>query len=742
MTEEVQKYNKWFTRATAARTEMYKTRKEWEEFYYNDVESTLSQFSKNQSDSIVESYNIPISTKLSYPIVEQLISFLTGTKPYPRIIAPVESTSDFTSTYSGVFHGIWYESKGDRELKSCIKDAFVSGSGFLRVRKANFFNESTFNVIIECVPWKWLVIDPHSKKDDFSDAEYIFIARTMLVSQAEKEYDIEIPDKDFEGSPHNVNMDDLESTEMTEGYGVNKDEKYVSIRELFYKEDVNLYISENGDISLKRPKSIMLPNEEKIALAETIKQAMSELEQQQAAGHEMGQSGADIQNDQAQMKSTDQFAQDAASNQALEGQTEEMANMSADLTVEIDLMKQQYYQMPDEVPGFEMEIENKDIEFGVQAPKKRKIQVANISKVIKRRIKTVFMVGNKVIDRDVLHMNKYPIHHLSFQHFLSPNRTFGTIHYIYDLVNAQNKFWSMLIYEMQVNNNRRVLYYQGTIANKDNIEKAWRQPNAWIELIANPSLPNSGMPIIMEPSPLNQATTYVIETLKQLVEYVTGIFGVMQGDASQAPTTMGATQSLQTFGSQRPKLYARSLEYVLQDLAYTTICMAQVYTPKEKVLQYFDPNGDQQEVQIMSSNVDMQFKVRVDIANSLPTDRQLFAQLLGMVAGQTKNPYVADFLTKNMLKQLDMPDAIKLAEDLDTIKQLEGQLQQMQQQLDAESKRNNALENNLYQKDLSHKVDLASEQAKSNIAMEEQKAVSEMQPSENEEEINDNVPIS
>jgi hypothetical protein len=740
MTEEVKKYNKWFTRASAARTDMFKTRKEWEEFYYNDVESTLSQFTANQSNSIADSYNIPISTKLSYPIIEQLISFLTGTKPFPRIIAPTEATSDFTSTYSGAFHGIWYESKGDRELKLCIKDAFVTGSGFIRTRKANFFNESTFNILIEHVPWKWLVIDPHSKKEDFSDAEYIFISRSMLVSQAEKEYDIKIPETDFEGTPHNVNTDDLETNEMTEGYGTMKDEKYVSIRELFYKEDVNLYISENGDISLKRPKSIMLPNQEKVKLGEAINQAMQELQEQQATGQQLGQSNQDIDAEQSQMKSTQQFTEDANANTALKGVTEDTAIATADLTKEIEMMRQQYYQMPDEIPGFEMEIENKDIEFGADAPKKEKIRVENISKVIKRRIKTVFLVGNKVIDRDVLHMNKYPIHHLSFQHYLSPNRTFGTIHYIYDLINAQNKFWSMLLFDMQVNNNRRVLYPRGAIADKTVVEKAWRQPNAWLEWIPNPALPDAGRPSIMEPSPLNQATTYVIETLKQLVEYVTGIFGVMQGDSAAAPNTMGATQSLQTFGSQRPKLYARSLEYVLQDLAYTTICMAQVYTPKEKVLQYFDTNGDQKEVEIMNSAVDMQFKVRVDIANSLPTDRQLFAQLLSMVAGQTKNPYVADFLTKNMLKQLDMPEALKMAEDLDTIKQLEGQLQQLQQQLDAESKRNKALENNLYQKDLSHKVDLAAEKAKSDVAIEEQKAIDEIPDSETTETEND-VPI-
>lgn len=55
-----------------------KMRSEWEEFYFNDVQDTKSQLTRKQMDTVVSTYNIPISTKLTYPIVEQILAFLTS----------------------------------------------------------------------------------------------------------------------------------------------------------------------------------------------------------------------------------------------------------------------------------------------------------------------------------------------------------------------------------------------------------------------------------------------------------------------------------------------------------------------------------------------------------------------------------------------------------------------------------------------------------------------------------------
>jgi len=729
--EKIKRFNKWYQKAHAARTSVFDERKNHEEFYYNDVEATKSQFTKNQKATIDATYNIPISTKLTYAIIEQLISFITGTKPYPHIIAPTDAQSDFAVLFAQAYQGCWYESKGDRELKLAIKDAFVAGSGFIRVRRSNFFNESTFNCVIEHVPWSWLVIDPDSKKEDFSDAEYIFISRSMLVSQAEKTYDIDIKQDLYEGNTGNVITDDENYADFYETDGRSRDQKYVTIRELYYKDEVNLYISDEGDISLKKPKIVQIPNRMKEELRAKIEEALSELQSMEQEGMDMGQGMIETDGMEDQLVDAETFGQKTQAGKVVGQGVNELASTSADLANEIEKMRIEYYQMPDMVRGFQMEIEDRTLDKDLPARERKEIkEVENVTKVVKKRIRYSLLVGNNEIESDVLETDKYPIHHICFQHNLSPNKTYGTVHYVKDFVKAQNKFWSMLIYDMQVNNNRRVLYARGTIADKAQVEKHWRLPNAWIEYIPNPGLPNAGQPVVQEPSPLSQATVYVIDAMKNLVEYVTGIFGVMQGDNSQAPSTATGTTSLQNFGSQRPKLYARSLEYSLQDLAYSTVKFLQMYAPRDKTLMYFDMDGDEQELEILSDVEDTQFKVRVEISNSLPTHRAMYAQLLGVVAGQTKNPYVADHLTKTFLKMLDMPESRQLAEDIDMIKQMEQQLQQAQQALDAEQKKNKSLENNLYQKGLSNKVDVDAANAKKDVAVEKQKAIDAIAPEE------------
>lgn len=722
MSKEVELIKTWYKRCSSARGEIYKSRKKWEEFYYNDVEQTLSQFSKSQADFIDKAYKIPISTKLSYPIIEVLISMLTGSKPMPRITTPSFEDTQFAEIFGKAYHGVWYESHADNELRKAIQDAFVVGSGFIRVRRNNFFNESTFNVMIEHVPWKHVFVDPFSQKADFSDAQYVFIARGMVKAQAEKEYDVKITKDTGTDYIYNVPIDDDDYWSDYDGYGteLDKNNKYISIIEGFIKEEKSIYISENGDVSMHRPKQIMLPNPEKEVLAQKLQQHMQEMEQTENQGMQMadvqGQNEAEINGEG--MQTPEQFTAAQGNQQAIQQGVQQTAEVAQDQMKEFEALKRAYMQMPDEVPGFEMIVDDLTIDPETKTKKKSTVKVYQATRVKRKFIKRVLIVGSHLLEKEYLKTDMFPIHHLSFQHNLSPNRTYGTIHYIYDLVNAQNKFWSMLIYDMQVNNNRRVLYAQGTITNIEEVQKAWSLNNAWIKWHPNPSLPDAGRPYVSEAAPLNQANVYIIDALRQLIEYVTGIHSTMQGNPAEMPNTLGGIQSLQNLGSQRPQLYARTLETLLENLSYSAISFLQAYGPKDKILSFFDLDGNPEEVQLLEDTENTTFKVRVDIINSLPTHKQLYAQMLTSVAGQTKNQSVADALTQTALTVMDMPEGKKLAKDIDVINNLQQQLQQAAQKIDELTKQNKIIENNMIQKEIAHKIDLEATRAKNDIEKE------------------------
>lgn len=715
---EIKRLKKLYYRAHSARAKMYPTRANHEEFYFSDVEGTLSQFTEKQKSFIDQTYSIPISTKISYPIIEQMISFLTGTKPSPRLLAASETVEEWVETYSNAFQGVWYESKANKVLYEQIRDAFVAGSGFNRVRTGNFYNESTFNVVLEYVDWRKVYIDPYCKKSDLSDAEFIIIGDVMMKRKAEREYDIDLRFSD------NINNSVMiaPSEEMPEwfiAYDISIEEKedWVWIREYFEKEERNVYVSENGEVSVKKPKPINAPNPERIKLEQQLA-VMTE----QAGKAEQQQSQIQQRREQAAM-SPETEGGELEANSAMEEASSMNGEQVQGLNTQMQQIQQQIAQMPETVPAFLIKVEVNKEEIETLA--------YNVTRIKRKMIKRSLVVGDHLVEVEYLPGETYPIGHLTFQWGKSPNKTYGVMHYIIDLVKAMNKFWSSMLYDMQMNNHRRVLYAKGTIEKISDIERSWSIPGGWVEYIPDPTLPNGGLPQVIEPFPISQATVYVLDSLLKLIEYVTGIFGVMQGNAQEAPSTFGGTQSLQTFGTQRMKLYSRALSEMLENISGSIVYYIQKYAPRDKVLKFFDENGDMKEVQIMADTEDVVFKTRVDITNSLPTVRQMTAELIGIIAGQTKNPQVADYLTQYMLKTLDLPEGDQIAEQIDVIKQMEQQLAQMQEQLDTESKKNKALENNLYQKSLSSKVDLAAEKANSDIQLEKERQM----PTEEQEDV-------
>jgi hypothetical protein len=97
--EKVQTLNDKFHIMHQMKSLTYEQMKNSEEMFFSDVEQTRTQFTKAQLSLIQDKYDIPISTKIAYAIIEQQISFLTGAKPYPRLLATTASTEDYATLY-------------------------------------------------------------------------------------------------------------------------------------------------------------------------------------------------------------------------------------------------------------------------------------------------------------------------------------------------------------------------------------------------------------------------------------------------------------------------------------------------------------------------------------------------------------------------------------------------------------------------------------------------------------------
>jgi len=707
MSDKMLELNGFFRRAWSNRGRVVKNLANDEQMYFSDVEDTRSQFTKEQLDFIDEKYKIPISTKISWAIIEQMISFLTGAKPYPRLIAQSEALGEWAQMYEKAFNAIWYEGKMNNELTQATRDMLAVGIGWIRIRKNDFYNETTFNVVSEYVDWRKVMVDPHSYKNDFSDAEYIIHAEFIPVYKAEKRYDIDIDYNDSD-SWTNIGLGGSEEDTMIlqtiypydSAVGFNDKNRYVWVREFFQKVDANVYLSDNGNVSSKKPMPTEVPNPDKIELQAQIQQLM--MQKQQATQAQLAA--------KLNAQSAEQYAQDDAT-----GTTEAMSEMAqaAGATAQVDngvaqldeqlrMLSQQMAQMPDLITVYDFETIVGD-----------KIQVREFIKTTQKLIKRYLCVGNKIIEQELLPCNEYPLIPFTMSHARNPSKVYGVMHYIKDMVKAMNKFWAALIYDMQVNSNRKVLYAANTITDPHSIEEKWSEPDAWIEYQPNADAKDQGLPQVLQPTPLNPAFVNVIQMLQGLIEYITGISAVVQGQATSAtPDSFGGISTLQSFGTQRIKLYSRYMESSLEKLAYVTVCYLQAYAPKDKVLTYLDEDGNQHEIELLQNNEDIKFKVRVNLASNLPTQRHMAAQLLGAISGQTKNPAVADALTEAMLKYLDMPDAQNILDRVDTVKNLQSQLQQMQDQAQKLTSENEQLKQQMFQKDIEVQKQLAMQEIK------------------------------
>lgn len=697
-----------FMFAYTNRQSVFSIRHERNDFYHNDVEGTLSQLTDYQKSFITNSYNIPISTKITYPIIEQMLSFLTGSKPFPRLISSDDKTKEFTETMTKAFYGVWYESKADNELKLAIQDALVTGSGFIRTRKNNFFEESTFNTLVERVPWWSVFVDPQSIEADFSDAEFIAVARVLTKKKAEKEYGIKIENIEGQEYPSNL-FSRMSNIELKEYWGINgsrgrEDENWVVVIEMFEKVNNNVYISDNGEVGNEKPKPIEIANPEKIKVGQQLQALLQAYEQLKVSVASASQDTEKLE-EQEHFNDVSDYNETVETQQATDQQAKQQLQQLQQLQKQILDVQVRYAQLPEKIPAYKM--------INIR---EEEIVTLDFEVIKKKQIKCTLLVNEKIVEKYVLATTKYPIHHIYIDHNGSPNKTYGIVHKIKDMVMAMNKLWSAMLYDVMSNNNRKVMYPEGSIAENSDIERKWNTPGGvFIKYIPDPSDKNGGMPTVIEPSPLNSTYPVLLQSLQQLIEYVTGIQGVMMGDNTGGSRTFGGIQSLQNFGTQRIKLYARNIENVLTDLAFNIVTHLQQYAPKDKVLLYFDDNQDMQEIKMLSDFRDIEFKVRVDITNSLPTQRQAAVQLLGMIAQTTSDPQIAKLYTEMMLKYMDMPESNEVLEKVNIITQMQQQLAQLQGQLQQTQGLNEALQHNMNEMKASKEIEEAKQKAMAKI---------------------------
>ena len=303
----------------------------------------------------------------------------------------------------------------------------------------------------------------------------------------------------------------------------------------------------------------------------------------------------------------------------------------------------------------------------------------------------------------------YPISHFSVVYQPSGKegaRTYGMVHFIIDGQKSINKTIAHLILNAQTHGHAKMLIPDGSV-DPDIVYKSASDPRMPIVYKTDPNEPTI-KPERLMPVPLSNAHYTLFQEIIKMIEYITGIYAVTQGSSAGAPDTFGGIQSLQIYGTQRIKMIAGDINNILVKTCTTALSYLIFYADENKIYRYIAPDGggttqdntgqmSNQQTSTTDKWRTLKFNRKPELTefdvigvpySSTPTTRMLAASLLGTISGQTRDPQVANLLTTEALKLMDIPEADDIVNKIDVIQQLQSQLQQLQQQMKSMGQQN------------------------------------------------------
>jgi hypothetical protein len=270
----------------------------------------------------------------------------------------------------------------------------------------------------------------------------------------------------------------------------------------------------------------------------------------------------------------------------------------------------------------------------------------------------------------------------------------GEVEHIKGLSMERNKRRSLMIHNATTSSNSKWLVEDGSI-DEGEWENNSSVPGAVLKYRQGFTPPQ---PIF--PQQIPQALMNLEDRADRDMEYVTGIYSVMQGDAASAPATYKATLAMDEYGARRIKLKMRQVGLALGQLGRCVMKFNQMFLTSPKILQIIQQDGKEGSIMINTKDPESgnlfndlsrgDYDVIVREGSTLPTNRMAH---LEMALDLFKYGIYDDIA---VMKKLDDPD-------IDEIIERKSQLSQVAQQNEGLQKANQEMEGKV--KNLSQQVE-------------------------------------
>jgi len=347
-------------------------------------------------------------------------------------------------------------------------------------------------------------------------------------------------------------------------------------------------------------------------------------------------------------------------------------------------------------------------------------------------IRYILKVGSFIKVSQLMPCTNYPIVKFGCKWNKKPY-DYPVMHDVIDLQKAFNSFLAITILNAQVASNAGWVGPTGS-TDKAQFAKDASTPGGYAEYEPDPALPDGGRPQQRMPQPLSNAWYTLMNQIIYFVEYVTGIYGVIQGNPQNAPNTLGATNSLQDLGTQRVKRHARFIDYSLDDLFDTVIEFTQHYGKQNAIASYINntdaatqirlnaegqvneqgqfQEGQGQEKAAVIENLVTgeinailgdykagQYYTRFQNASDLPSTRAMALGIVKELMAHMSDPAIAVSVAEQALDLLDMPQADMILDKVNLVNKMQGQIGQLTEQVQKLAKENESLTEEVFDRE-------------------------------------------
>lgn len=294
------------------------------------------------------------------------------------------------------------------------------------------------------------------------------------------------------------------------------------------------------------------------------------------------------------------------------------------------------------------------------------------------------IIGSRTeIYNELLPLTEYPFAFFTADDYNSPYVP-SPASYLRSAQHAMNKFYQIVIVNALLSSNTRMLAPEGAITDRDEFDRNIAAAGGLVEYRADETLPNGGRPEPIRPEPLSSAFYTMAFDMKNFMEYNSGIFGVTQGDPSNAPDVYSSLASLQSHATTRSKNIRARVERSMSYLWKAAMEYMQYFGDRNQIIRYLDDFGREEQVPVIDILDDqriLRFDVQTSVKVAFPTDRQEMVRVLQTALSQIGDPQFQKFGLRTMLEMMDYPITDELLKELDINDQLGQQLQQLQEQL-------------------------------------------------------------